>query len=301
VATGLAGLRLPAISTALLVLVGCSSQASGLPSERPAIVSPSATNAATDAPTPSPTPTPTPIPTLEPTVPPAPRPTPTPAPLPSRALPASLANTEWTKLPTNRRIVALTFDAGSGAQGLPSILRTLAAKGQPGTFFLTGVWTQTYPDGARQIAAVPAHSIANHSWDHPDMRQLSPDAVAAEITLAEREIVSVTGRHPWPLFRFPYGASNAQLVGVANSLGYGSIRWTIDTQGWKGQAGGQSVDLVVGRAMASLQPGEIILMHVGAATDGTTLDADALPTIIDKIQAQGYGFVAVWDFIYGLA
>ena len=51
---------------------------------------------------------------------------------------------------------------------------------------------------------------------------------------------------------------------------------------------------VVSRVLAALQPGEIVLMHLGAnPTDHTTLDAAALPTIIDRIRAQGYTFVTV--------
>lgn len=46
--------------------------------------------------------------------------------------------------------------------------------------------------------------------------------------------------------------------------------------------------------MAGLQPGEIVLMHVGShPTDGSTLDADALPRMIDDIRARGYSFVTL--------
>jgi len=44
-------------------------------------------------------------------------------------LPSSLAGTEWTRLPTGREVVALTFDAGGDAAGVPSILKTLRARG----------------------------------------------------------------------------------------------------------------------------------------------------------------------------
>jgi len=48
------------------------------------------------------------------------------------------------------------------------------------------------------------------------------------------------------------------------------------------------------RAIDHLQPGEIILMHVGAnPADHSTLDADALPRIIDAIRAHGYQFVTL--------
>jgi peptidoglycan/xylan/chitin deacetylase (PgdA/CDA1 family) len=221
-------------------------------------------------------------------------------------LPASLRGVEWYALPTDRKIVALTFDAGSGDQGLARILKTLSDKNIAGTFFLTGQFIQRYPADARAIATVERHSIGNHTWDHPHLNQLSDAAMRDEILSAEQSIVAVTGRQPWPLFRFPYGESSARTIAIANSLGYGSIRWTVDTLGWEGTKDangnptGQSVATVISRSLNAARPGEIVLMHVGAAPDGTTLDADALPAMIDGLRARGYSFVAIWDFIYGL-
>lgn len=269
--------------------------------------SPGPSGTATPAPsqsstaTPGPTPRPTPVPTPQPTA------NPTPTPTAGRDLPASLRGVEWYSLPTGRKIVALTFDAGSGDQGLARILKTLSEKNVPGTFFLTGQFIQLYPNDARAIAAVDMHSIGNHTVDHPHLNQLSDAAVRDEIVGAERSIVTTTGRAPWPLFRFPYGESSSRTIAIANSLGYGSIRWTVDTLGWEGRVDasgnstGQSVATVTSRALNAAKPGEIVLMHVGAAPDGTTLDADALPAVIDGLRARGYSFVAIWDFIYGLS
>jgi hypothetical protein len=126
----------------------------------------------------------------------------------------------------------------------------------------------------------------------------------AELNDAQRAIGTATGRDTRPLFRFPFGASNARTVAGVNSLGYGSIRWTVDTLGWKGtvsnkcEPGGQTVATVVAAALAKAQPGEIILMHVGSACDHTTLDATALPHIIAGLRARGYGFVSLGDFLH---
>jgi peptidoglycan/xylan/chitin deacetylase (PgdA/CDA1 family) len=125
----------------------------------------------------------------------------------------------------------------------------------------------------------------------------------AEVTQGAQVIEAITGRNPQPLFRFPYGASNSQLVQVVNALGYGSFMWTIDTLGWEGttltptSAGGQSVASVEAKALGAVTPGEIILMHCGSAPDGTTLDADALPAVISGIQAKGYRFVTRHGFL----
>ena len=72
------------------------------------------------------------------------------------------------------------------------------------------------------------------------------------------------------------------------------FRWTVDSLGWKGTSGGMSVDAVHDRVLAAARPGAIVLMHVGAnPTDGTTLDADALPAVIRDLRAAGYRFVTL--------
>jgi peptidoglycan/xylan/chitin deacetylase (PgdA/CDA1 family) len=46
--------------------------------------------------------------------------------------------------------------------------------------------------------------------------------------------------------------------------------------------------------LAALQPGEIVLMHVGShPTDHSMLDAAALPQIIDAVRGRGYTFVTM--------
>jgi peptidoglycan/xylan/chitin deacetylase (PgdA/CDA1 family) len=199
---------------------------------------------------------------------------------------------EWTVLPTSSKVVALTFDAGANADGIPAILATLRRTGVPGTFFLTGAWVQAYPEYAATIGG--SYPVGNHTYDHPDLTKLSDAQVRGEISRAQDLIAGATGRDPRPMFRFPFGASNGQLIDVANAMGYGCIRWTVDTLGWEGTSGGQSAGAVVNRVVTGLQPGEIVLMHVGShPDDGSTLDADALPAIISELRARGYTFVAL--------
>jgi peptidoglycan/xylan/chitin deacetylase (PgdA/CDA1 family) len=231
---------------------------------------------------------------------PPPNPGPTPRPEPPEktegGVPASLIGTQWYTLPTTERVVALTFDAGANADAAPSILATLAAYDVPATFFLTGKWVEAYPEYAAQIGA--GYPVANHSYSHPDLTQFSDGLVEREITGANDRIKRATGRDTRPMFRFPFGASDSRTIHIANSLGYGCINWTVDTRGWQGTVGGQSVSLIVDRVLDALQPGEIIIMHVGShPDDGSTLDADALPWIIEEIRARGYGFVTIDQYL----
>ncbi len=195
-------------------------------------------------------------------------------------------------LPTKRRVVALTFDAGADDAGAPKILSALARARVPATFFMTGRWAELYPQWARRIVA--RYPIGNHTFDHTDLLRLPLHSVDTEVLTAKTAIERATGRPPVSLFRFPYGSSSASTLAVVNRLGYTSVGWTIDTLGWEGTSLGQSVQSVIARALAHLKPGAIILMHVGANPgDHSTLDADALPMMISAIRARGYRFAAL--------
>ena len=271
----------------VLLLTSCGGDgAITAPSVTPTVLpcpSPTPSQGTSPTASPSQTATPTASPTVEPTSAPTPSP------------PPSLIGREWSRIPTTQQVVALTFDCGANAAGVPSILKTLRIEGISATFFLTGDWTRSFPERAREIAGT--HPVGNHSNSHRRLPGLSDVEVRAQIREAEGVIREITGRDPRPLFRFPYGASDVRTIRIINQLGYGGIRWTIDTLGWKGKSGDQTADSVVRRVMDRLEPGAIVLMHVGSAPDRSTLDADALPDLIERIRARGYRFVTVGEFL----
>jgi peptidoglycan/xylan/chitin deacetylase (PgdA/CDA1 family) len=204
-----------------------------------------------------------------------------------------LAGTDWTYIPTQRHVVALTFDAGANADAVPSILATLRRNHVPATFFLTGTFARAFPAAARAIAAA-GYRIGDHTITHPHLTQLSDAAVRREVLGGAQQITAVTGAHPAPLFRFPYGDASARTIAIVNRAGYVPVRWTVDTLGWEGTAGHINARVVAARVLAALRPGEIVLMHVGSNPDDhTTFDADALPQVIGELRARGYSFVTL--------
>jgi peptidoglycan/xylan/chitin deacetylase (PgdA/CDA1 family) len=204
------------------------------------------------------------------------------------AVPPGLRGKELDRLQTRQHVVALTFDGGGNSVGAWRLVSTLERKRVPATFFLTGHFVRTYPRLARVIGR--RFIVGNHTVDHPDLTHLSTPQVRREIALAGREIEAATGRDPRPLFRFPYGARDARTIRIANDLGYVSIRWSVDTLGWMGAS---SSAAIVHRVVAHLEPGAIVLMHVGAAKNGTTRDTNALPALVDALRRRGYGFVTL--------
>lgn len=232
-----------------------------------------------------------------PTPPPETLPGPQPPP-PVAPFPPALAGQDVEVVPGAGPAVALTFDAGANSAGLPSILQTLAGAGVRGTFFLTGSWAAANPAGVAAIVA-GGHRVGNHSQTHPDFTGLPDAGIGDQVRAAEQAIVAA-GADPRPLFRFPFGARDARTIAAVNNLGYVPVRWSVDTLGWKGTSGGVTAQQVADRALTALQPGEIVLMHIGSnPTDGSTLDADALPGMIERMRQAGYGFVTLDSLVAG--
>jgi peptidoglycan/xylan/chitin deacetylase (PgdA/CDA1 family) len=279
-----------AVATAVLVLGGVAVLILALlrATPEPPVAAPPSTSVTTSATTAG-------AATTTPATTPAPTTTTTP---PGPPFPESLRGEDVDRLPTDRKVVALTFDAGANAAGLPSILRTLADQRVRATFFLTGAFAQADPGHVQAILAA-GHRVGNHSMTHLHLPLLPNKEISGEVARAEQTLMRA-GADPRPLFRFPYGDRDARTIAAVNSHGYLAVRWTVDTLGWQGTTGGGNARTVVDRTIESLQPGEIVLMHIGShPEDGSTLDADALPDVITSVRARGYDFVTLDVLLQG--
>jgi peptidoglycan/xylan/chitin deacetylase (PgdA/CDA1 family) len=209
------------------------------------------------------------------------------------ALPAGYGGQFWPSIPTTRKVAALTFDIGAAnLGGLPMVLKTLRRDHATATFFLIGAWVSRFKNWARKIEESGA-AIGDLSNDHEHFPSISDQSMRDQVLSAQSQIEKVTGRQPWPWFRFPFGDHDNHTITVVNSLGFATIGWTVDTLGWEGTSRGITVQSIIDRVVAARRPGEIVLMHPAATTDGSILDAQALPGIIKALRAYGYSFVNV--------
>jgi peptidoglycan/xylan/chitin deacetylase (PgdA/CDA1 family) len=206
------------------------------------------------------------------------------------ALPPPIVAGEIVRLQTRQHVVALTFDGGGNADAAKDVLATLRREHVNATFFLTGHFVQSYPALARAIGR--RYPVGNHTVNHLDLLRLSAAAAQREITRAAVQIERATGRDTHPYFRFPYGSRNSRTLRMVSTLGYASVRWTVDTWGWMGLSQ-QSVPGAVRRVVDRLVPGEIVLMHLGSSRDRSTIDSKALPAVIHRVRARGYRFVTL--------
>jgi peptidoglycan-N-acetylglucosamine deacetylase len=210
--------------------------------------------------------------------------------------------------PRDRPRIALTFDADmtpavyralrTGRARTwydASILDELRATHTPATVFLTGLWTQSYPDVVRSMAADPLFETANHSVDHaawklPCFRLApvtSPAAKRAEVRDAAAEIQSVSGISPH-YFRFPGGCAGPNDVKLVASQGEQAVGWDVVS----GDAFQPDPRVVVANVLRQAQPGSIIVMHLMGPPNAPATSR-ALLQILPGLRERGFEFVTL--------
>src|SRR5499425_1650766 len=121
-----------------------------------------------------------------------------------------------TTLPLADKEVVLTFDDGPWPGTTSAVLNALSRECVRATFFLVGRNAAAHPDLARRELA-EGHTVAHHSFRHPRLDRLNPDAAEAEIdrgfTAVDTALYGhAAGQPRTPFFRFPGFASTSQLL-----------------------------------------------------------------------------------------
>lgn len=190
---------------------------------------------------------------------------------------------------TDKKVVALSFDAAWGNEDTQAILDILKKHDIKATFFMTGDWVENFPDDVKRIAA-DGHDLGNHGENHLNMCEISESEGQFELTTVGDKVKELTGIE-MKLFRAPYGAYNNQVVNLAESKGYYTIQWDVDSLDWKDYGVDSIVDKVVNNK--NLKNGSIILMHNGAK-----FTKDALEQVIVGLKNKGYEIVPISQLIY---
>ncbi|MDT8901724.1 polysaccharide deacetylase family protein [Anaeroselena agilis] len=191
------------------------------------------------------------------------------------------------KVPTNHKIIALTFDDGPHPHTTRALLAVLRDKKARATFFLLGENAAKYPDLLAEIAAA-GQEIANHGYHHKFPNK-QPRAELYDDLARFEKVVAAVGVRP-VLFRPPGGGYNDPLVNDLAARGYTTILWSIDTRDWERRSPAQVAATVISGA----SPGSIVLLHEGECAITTPA---AVAVIIDRLRTAGYEFVTVGELL----
>jgi peptidoglycan/xylan/chitin deacetylase (PgdA/CDA1 family) len=180
-----------------------------------------------------------------------------------------------------RKEVALTFHTDGDLRIDQRLLDSLAGRAHV-TCFIVGSWLDANPTWARKLLDA-GHELANHTYTHPTFGNLSPAAMATEITRCRDVLIKLTGTGGH-FFR-PSGTDDglavpsAPILQQAGIAGYDYVLgWDVDPFDYQDPGGGA----VRSRVLDGVKPGSIVSMHFGHS--GT---ADAITGILDGLDQKG--------------
>ncbi|MBI2277331.1 MAG: polysaccharide deacetylase family protein [Dechloromonas sp.] len=194
------------------------------------------------------------------------------------------------------KTLVLTFDDGPHGTYTNDIAAILKQYNAPAIFFEVGSNLGTV-DAAGKAKLAPraevsrkllaaGYTLANHSLTHAQLSKKSGEALKSEILTTDELLKAVDARRS-PLFRFPYGARNAEGLGVLDTAQLRSVMWNIDSLDWADPVPASIAERVL--KTVDKEGRGIILFH-----DIHERTVKALPAILDRLSAEGYQF-AGWD------
>ena len=188
---------------------------------------------------------------------------------------------------TDKKVIALTFDAAWGADKTQGILDVMEQYGAKGTFFLVGFWIDKYEKETKAIAEA-GFDIGNHSRNHLNMPKLNDNEIKNEIEYVNDRVFDLTGKKP-KYFRAPFGDYSNKLMTSLEELNMVGVQWSIDSLDWKGLSAKQIYERVVPKAKS----GDIVLFH-----NNSDHVIDALPLVLSALKGQGFEFVTLSQLVH---
>ena len=211
-------------------------------------------------------------------------------PPPPVALPAAKAF-DGAKLP--EKTLVLTFDDGPHGSNTPKILEILKRYNAPAIFFAVGenlgrydekgVFKPSRAAAATRAALGAGHLLANHTQSHAQLPRLAADGVEEQIDEMSRRARELDPAGI-KLFRPPYGAWSDEVARQAGDRQMKLMLWNIDSQDWADPVAASIANRVVAEARSAGRG--IVLFH-----DIHARTVEALPLVIETLQAEGYRFV----------
>lgn len=188
---------------------------------------------------------------------------------------------------TATKRIALTFDDGPDPIYSPQLLDAMHGVGAQSTFFVTGANVIKYPEIAQRMVR-EGHTIANHSFSHPNFIYKSEVRTFQEINQTDHSIRAVTQRQT-PFFRPPYvGMDDQELRNNVKALldgqknGYINALYNFDTKDW-------GVENGVMPPMPEFDGKDIVMLMHDSGGD-RTVTVNYVKALLKEAEKNGYEF-----------
>lgn len=179
--------------------------------------------------------------------------------------------------------MAMTLDDGPSTL-TPTFLDVLRDQHSAATFFMLGKNASRHADTVARVAA-EGHEVANHTWDHPYLTDLTDAQVQAQLG-DTRELLQRLSGQPVDIFRPPGGYVDDHVVELA---GQPAILWSVDTRDWEGPEAAALARYAIDRP----KPSTIMLMH-----DIQPVTESVFAQVVAGLRDRGFQLVTI-DALFG--
>ena len=206
-----------------------------------------------------------------------------------------------TRIDTEDKVVALTFDACGGGAGMGydrKLVEYLIREKIPATLFLNGRWIEGNRKLFQELAANPLFEIENHGTLHKplsvDGRSVygirgtsGVDAVVKEISENARTIEEATGRKP-KYFRSGTAYYDDVAVKIALEIGVTPVNFDVIADG-----GATFSESGIVAASLRAKPGSILIYHMNHPEKSV---AEGVMKAIPLLREKGFRFVLLEEY-----
>lgn len=186
------------------------------------------------------------------------------------------------RLPTDEKVLYLTFDDGPIPELTPWVLDSLKEFEAKATFFCVGDNVQKNPDIFQRILK-EGHTVGNHTFNHLNGWKTPDIDYLRNTLLADEEIRRYTQTD---LFRPPYGRIGRKQI---HQLRHKRIvMWDVLTGDFSSKI---SPEKVLRKSIDNTRPGSIVVFHDNVKAEQNL--RFALPAYLSHFGAQGFSFKAL--------
>ncbi len=196
-----------------------------------------------------------------------------------------------SRVETQERVVALTFDDGPTAHYTEEILAILRQEGIKATFFVVGAALERDLAVCQRMVA-EGHELGNHSYTHQRLVLLPYGTIRQEIEQTDA-LIRDCGYGGEIHFRPPGGKKFLLLPLYLALTGRLDIFWDIGPEADRQVAADE--EKIVSYVLERARPGSIVLLHVMYRSREAS--RMALPGIIQGLKEDGYRFVTVSELL----
>jgi peptidoglycan-N-acetylglucosamine deacetylase len=199
-----------------------------------------------------------------------------------------------SRVRTQQRIIALTFDDGPNEPYTTQLLDILNAQRVPATFFLVGARVERAPAAARRIVS-EGHSVGNHSYRHSFLRYFTQPSFRGEIERTQNVVADILDVRP-TLFRPPWLFRHPWLLATLKRAGLTPVSGEFGDELEPFQP---SAERMVRRALSKVKPGAILIFHDGVEARGgdRSQTVRAIDLLIPELRARGYSFATIEELL----